>query len=467
MRAADDIFREELSELLPDLALSEAEPRYLEEPRGRWFGQGGLLAKPASTEEVSQILKLCHAQSVPVVPYGGGTGLVSGQIMPGEIRPLILSLEKMTSIRDADAHTMIVEAGLTLAQVQEAAEARGRLFPLSLASQGTARIGGCLATNAGGVNVLRYGNTRELCLGVEAVLADGTIVSGLKRLRKDNTGYDIKDLMIGSEGSLGVITAASLRLFPRPSEVGTAFFVVKGPEAALELLEIAEARMVGCVSAFELIARQGLEFLAQVGPEVHMPFAEAPDWMVLCEIGLPAGMDAEEALAGLFEAAGALVSDGVIAQSGQQRADMWALRENIPEANKRIGSISSHDVSVPLPSLPAFIKAAGEALAELGDIRVNCFGHVGDGNLHYNAFPAAGKTRADYDHLKGAVKDCVYAVVDSFGGSVSAEHGIGRIKTGDLERYGDAGKLAVMRAVKAALDPNGIMNPGAVLVAGE
>jgi FAD/FMN-containing dehydrogenase len=463
LNPADQAFCSVLAQAVPGLSMTAPEPRYLEEPRGLLTGLAGVVVKPVTTTQVAGVMRACHAARVGVVPYGGGTGLVGAQVQTEGAAPVILSLEKMAAVRAVDDHVLVIEAGATLAETQAAAAAQGRLFPLTLASQGTARIGGCLATNAGGVNVLRYGNARELCLGVEAVLADGTVMAGLKRLRKDNTGYDIKDLLIGAEGTLGVITAASLRLFPQPASQGTAMFVVPSPAAALDLLALAEARMPGCISAFELIARQGLEFLDEVGPPVHQPFATRPDWMILLEIGLPEGIDAEEALAGLFEAAGTLVEDGVIAQSGAQRAQMWALREALPEANKRIGSISSHDISVPLPDLPRFIAQASAAVRAAGDFRINCFGHVGDGNLHYNVFPAQGRARAEYANARGRVKDMVHEIVDGFGGSVSAEHGIGRLKVDDLERFADPGKLAAMRAIKAALDPLGIMNPGAVL----
>ncbi|QPZ89885.1 FAD-binding oxidoreductase [Thioclava electrotropha] len=461
--AADESFVETLRDAVPGLSLGAPGASYLEEPRGRYHGLGGVLVKPTSTEEVAAVLKHCHAAGVAVLPYGGGTGLVGGQITEDGPVPVILSLEKMNAVRAVTGHVLEIEAGATLLEAQQAAEGAERLFPLTIASQGSARIGGVLATNAGGVNVLRYGNARELCLGVEAVLADGTVISGLKHLRKDNTGYDLKDLLIGSEGTLGIITAATLRLFPRPAAVGTAMMVVESPAAALELLELAEARMPGCVSAFEMISGQGLRFLDEVGPEVHQPFEARPDWSVLIEIGLPEGLAPEEALAELFEAAEGLVSDGVIASSESQRAEMWSLRESLPEANKRIGSISSHDISLPLPKLAAFIEEARDALLDLGNIRINCFGHVGDGNLHFNAFPAEGRDRKEYENLRRAIPETVYDLVDRFGGSISAEHGIGRLKVGDLERYGDPGKLAAMRAIKAALDPKGILNPGAVL----
>lgn len=468
---ADENFAGLLKRSVPGLSVDHPEPRYLEEPRGRYRAEGGLLVRPRTTNEVAEVVRICVAAGVGIVPYGGGTGLVGGQIATDGPPCVILSLERMTAVRacDPEGNVLIVEAGATLQQVQDAAEEAGRLFPLSLASQGSARIGGCLATNAGGVNVLRYGNARDLCLGLEAVLPDGSVLHGLKRLRKDNTGYDLKDLLIGAEGTLGIITAAALRLHPRPACLGTAMLVVPGPSEALALLALAEAQMAGCISAFELIARQGLLFLDEVGAELRQPFAERPEWMVLVEVGLPAGLDPEAALAALFEAGleADLVLDGVIAQSGAQRADFWTLRENLPEANRLIGAISSHDISVPLAALPEFIARADAALAQLGDFRINCFGHVGDGNLHYNVFPAPGRSPADYEADRARVKDCVHEIVDALGGSVSAEHGIGRMKVADLERFADPAKLAVMRAIKSALDPAGIMNPGAVLRAAE
>lgn len=444
--------------------VGEAEPRYLEEPRGRWPGRAAGVARPHSTEEVARVLRAAAAERVAVVPYGGGTGLVGGQVKGEGPLPLVLSLERMTALRAIDPQSLVVEAGATLQSVQEAAQTVGRLFPLTIAAQGTAQIGGCLSTNAGGVHVLRYGNARTLCLGVEAVLADGTVWNGLTRLRKDNTGYDLRDLLIGAEGTLGVITAAALRLFEPPAVTGLAFFALPSPAAAVALLGLAQGRFAGCVSAFELISRQGLSFLREVGPEVHMPFAEDPDWMVLIELGLPAGMDAEAAFAELFEAAEDLVLDAVIAQSGAQAAQMWELRESLPLANRRIGAISSHDISVPVAAIPDFVAEAGAMLAAMGDFRINCFGHVGDGNLHYNVFPAPGRNRSEYDAQKDAVKTAVHdLVVRGYNGSVSAEHGIGRLKVGDLERYADPAKLTMMRSIKTALDPLGILNPGAVL----
>lgn len=457
-----------LAQLPPDLlrAPNEAD---LEEPRGRWRGQAAAVAVPRSTEDVALILRACAAARVGIVPRAGGTGLVGGQVMPEGPVPLLLSLERMTHIRGIwpQEGVIEVEAGAILADVHSAAEDVGRIFPLTLASQGSARIGGLLGTNAGGVNVLRYGNARDLVLGVEAVLADGSVLHGLKRLKKDNTGYDLRHLLIGSEGTLGVITAASLRLFPRPAAEGAALLVVPGPEAALSLLALAEDRLPGMVSAFELINRQGLEFLRETLPQVRQPFAEIPDWLVLIDLGLPQGLDPVEALTGLYEAAGDLVQDGLIAQSEAQRAEFWSLRESIPLANRKIGAIASHDIALPPSDFPGFIARATAALAQIGDFRINCFGHLGDGNLHYNVFPVPGRKRGDYDSVKQAVQACVHDIVHEMGGSFSAEHGVGRLKVGDLERYGDPARLAAMRAIKAALDPQGILNPGVMLRATE
>ena len=464
---ADDTFAARLRQSLPEAVLRAPEPRYLEEPRGRWTGQCGLLALPRTVEEVSTLVTVAAEAHVPVVPYGGGTGLVGGQVMPEGPAPLVVSLERMSAIRGVypQENVLIAEAGAVLADVQAAAQEAERLFPLSLAAEGTARIGGNLSTNAGGTGVLRYGNARDLCLGLEAVLPDGRIWHGLSRLRKDNTGYDLRNLLIGAEGTLGIITAATLKLFPRPAGEGTALFVVPDPQAAIDLLALARDQMGEGVSAFELIAGQGLHFLAEHLPDIRQPFAAPPKWCVLIEVGLARGLDPEAALADLFELALAcdLTSDGLIAQSEAQRADFWSVREHIPIANRRVGAISSHDISVPIGRIPEFITRGGEEIAALGDFRLNCFGHLGDGNLHFNVFPALGRSGDEHANQSDAIKRAVHDLVHAMEGSVSAEHGIGRFKVDDLTRYGDPVKLDAMRAIKAALDPAGIMNPGAVL----
>ena len=365
-----------------------------------------------------------------------------------------------------EENAIIVEAGVILQDVQEAASDAGRLFPLSLAAQGSARIGGNLATNAGGVQVLRYGNTRDLCLGIEAVLPSGEILHGLKTLRKDNTGYDLRHLLVGAEGTLGVITAAALKLYPQPGAVLTAMLAVPSPAAAVALLRHLQNHLGDNITAFELIKDQGMRFLENVLPDLMDPLSDNPSWRVLTEISGPEGSALEDrtenAFAAAFEAE--MASDGVIASSEAQRANMWNIREHLPEGNRRTGSISSHDISLPIAQVATFIdRADGTVRAIDPDFRINCFGHMGDGNLHYNVFPPQGRAHRDYDNLRKTVKQAVHDLVDEMDGSVSAEHGVGRMKTQDLIRYGDPAKLAAMKAIKKALDPKGIMNPGAVL----
>jgi FAD/FMN-containing dehydrogenase len=467
LNPADESFAARLREVVPHDVLRPVEPRYLEEPRGLYAGQGGILALPRNVEEVAALVRAANAARVGIVPYGGGTGLVGGQVAPGGSLPLILSLERMSAIREVypDENVMVAEAGAILADVQATAQEHDRLFPLSLASEGSARIGGNLSTNAGGVNVLRYGNTRDLCLGLEAVLPDGQIWNGLSRLRKDNTGYDLKNLLIGAEGTLGIITAASLKLAPIPAAVGTAVIVVPSPRAALDLFGMAQSQIGDGISAFELIDGQGLAFLSETMPQVRQQFDDQPEWYVLIEVGLAKGLDPETALADVFEAAleAGAASDGLIAQSQAQRTEFWSVREHIPLANRQVGAVASHDVSIPISLIPDFIDRASEIVANLGEFRVNCFGHLGDGNLHYNIFPSAGRSRADYGDKSREIKRGLHDLVNEMGGSVSAEHGIGRSKVDDLERYGDPVGLDIMRAIKTTLDPNGIMNPGAVL----
>lgn len=467
LNPCDTAFVTALAGLVPDGVLSDPEPRHLEEPRGRLQGRAGVLARPRSVAEVQAIVRACAAARVGIVPVSGGTGLVGGQIMAGGALPLVLSTERTSALRGVwpDENAMVVEAGMVLADVQAAAEAAGRYFPLSLASVGSCRIGGNLATNAGGTGVLRYGNARDLCLGIEAVLPDGSLFNGLTRLRKDNAGYDLRHLLIGSEGTLGVITAASLRLFPRPAARVVALLAVPSPAAALKLLALAGELAAGMVSGFELIHRMGFDFLAETGFDLAAPFDPVPDWLVLVELELPAGVEAEARMAGLYEAGAeaGLVRDGVIAISEAQAAGLWELRETIPLANRKVGAVSSHDISLPLSEIAGFIDRAPAIIAPLGNFRVNCFGHLGDGNLHWNVFPAKGETAAKHQAVRDEVKGRVHDLVHYLGGSVAAEHGVGRMKVADLARYGDPGKLAAMRAIKAALDPLGIMNPGAVL----
>ena len=460
-------FENVLKSRLPLDRFRDADAGYLEEPRGRYTGLQSVVALPRSTDEVSVLVKACAQARVGIVPFGGGTGLVGGQVAADGPKPLIISLEKMNRVRQvyAEENVLIADAGTILADVQAAADSENRLFPLSLASEGSARIGGNLATNAGGTSVLRYGNTRDLCLGLEAVMPSGEILNGLSRLRKNNTGYDLRHLLIGSEGTLGVITAAALKLSPKPAKIGTAMLVVKSPKAALSLLSLARDQLGEMVSAFELIHKQGLDFIDETLPQVRLPFDIAPEWSVLIDVGLPAAMDPALALENLFNAGMecGLVSDGLIAQSQAQSDAFWSVREHIPEANRRVGSVSSHDISVPLGALAGFIEEANQRIEKIGDFRINCFGHVGDGNLHYNVFAQKGRNRSDHMGERDKIKRIVHDLTHELGGSISAEHGVGRMKVDDLERYGDPAKLASMRAIKMALDPIGIMNPGAVL----
>ena len=464
LKRVDGTLEQELRRILPPAAFREKDA-YLAEPRGIWHGQAGIVVAPAATDEVAAVVRAAARARVGIVPWGGGTGLVGGQIAPDGPAPIILTLERMRAIRAIHPveNVVIAEAGAVLAEVQTSAAKESRLFPLSLASQGSARIGGLLSTNAGGVNVLRYGNARDLTLGVEAVLPDGRIMHGLKRLRKDNTGYDIRNLLIGAEGTLGVITAAALRLFPRPARTGAALLYVDSPRAALTLLSMARDQLGEGLTAFELISGQGFAFMKATKTGPAQPFETPPDWSVLIDVGVPRAIDPDAALEELFAAAAeaGLAHDGVIAQSEQQRADLWALREMIPDANRKIGAIASHDVSLPLEEVPDFLTRAAGALSRYG-VRTNVFGHLGDGNLHYNLFPPEGERREAWRDRAPEMTGAIHDLVHDLDGSFSAEHGIGRLKTAELQRYGDPAKLSAMRAIKAALDPLGIMNPGAM-----
>ncbi|MEM7527353.1 MAG: FAD-binding oxidoreductase [Pseudomonadota bacterium] len=444
---------------------------YLREPRDRLQGRAAALLRPRSTEEVSAMVAHLNARRIALVPVSGGTGLVGGQIFTAAEpapSPVLLSLERMNRIRDVapEDGALIAEAGVTLQAVQEAARAVGRLFPLAMASQGSCCIGGNLATNAGGVQVLRYGNARELCLGIEAVMADGSVHHGLKRLRKDNMGYDLRGLLIGAEGTLGIITAAVLKLFQAPGETVTAMLAVPDPSTAVSLLHRLRAILGDGLSAFELMAARGPAFIAEHFPEWRDPLADTPAWRVLLEMTGPAewglASRVEGAMAATMEEG--IVRDGVVAASEAQRDALWWTRETIPEANRKVGAVASHDVSVPLSAIPRFIEDAAARVARVApDLRINCFGHVGDGNLHYNLFPPAGGRAADWLEAGRLGSAEVHEAALALGGSFAAEHGIGRVKAAALADRLDATKLVAMRSIKASLDPNGILNPGAVL----
>ncbi len=454
---------------LPETCFKKPGPHYLTEPRGLIAGQAAMVIAPEKTAQIAEIVGLANKHRFGIVPFGGGTGLVGGQVCDAGPAVVVVSMERLDRIRmtDPSDNVLICEGGVILADIQMAAAKADRLFPLSLASEGSCQIGGNLATNAGGTGVLRYGSARDLCLGIEAVLPDGSIWNGLGRLRKDNSGYDLKNLMIGAEGTLGIITAASLKLVPRPAVTRSVFCEIRDPAAALELLARCHRTLGDTVSAFELISRQGFDFVAEKLPQLRLPFAVSPNWMVLADFGWPEGSNDDSRLLALLEdaVAAGLCGETLVSQNAAQRREFWALREAIPEANRLIGAIGSHDISVPLNQIPAMITQGKRLVAALGDFRVNVFGHVGDGNLHFNVYPPKGRARVEYAAQRPEISAAIYDLVAELGGSFAAEHGIGRVKLDALRRFGDPAKLAMMRSIKAALDPNGIMNPGAVVPA--
>ncbi len=402
----------------------------------------------------------CAREGVAIVPQGGNTGLCGGSVPTGKQREIVLSLSRMNRIRSLDAlnDTATVEAGCVLAAIQQAADSAGRLFPLSLAAEGSCQIGGNLSTNAGGVNVLRYGTAREQVLGLEVVLPDARIWNGLRGLRKDNTGYDLKQLFLGAEGTLGVITAAVLRLFPKPTASTTVWIALDSPRAAVELLGLLHERLGERLSAFELVSRSCVEAVLAHLPDARDPLPSPHPWYVLAELadsGAPAALHerVETALAGC--AAQGALRDAALAQSGEQARALWRIRETIPEAQF---TNVKHDISVPISQIPEFIARADKALAHaFGNIPVYCFGHVGDGNLHYNVGTPALVQRRD------EVSRLVYDTVADLGGSISAEHGLGQLRREEMRRHKDPVELELMRTLKRALDPQGLMNPGKVL----
>jgi len=441
---------------------------YLVEPRGLYHGRALALVRPASTAEIAAVLAFCNDARIPVVPQGGNTGLVGGQTPDESGDEIILSLQRMNKVREVDAegNAMIVEAGVTLAAAQAAAEAADRLFPLSLASEGSCTIGGNLSTNAGGVGVMAYGSMRDLALGLEVALANGEILNGLGKLRKDNTGYDLKDLFIGAEGTLGVIGAASLKLFPRPGAMATAFVGLADPKAALQLLTLARRRLGAAVTSFELLPRIGLEFVLRHVSGSRDPLASPHSWYVLIEISSQHAGGAEDTLSETLQAAieQNIVEDAAIAATLRQRKDFWRLREELSDVQAAEGGSIKHDVSVPVGVAPDFIAEASRAVLEdLPAARIVAFGHLGDGNIHFNVSQPVGADKQAFLARWQEVNEIVHAVVARWQGSISAEHGIGRLKRELLKKSKDPVALNLMRAIKSTLDPNGILNPGAVL----
>ena len=441
---------------------------YMQEPRGLFHGRALAVVRPSTVAQISRVLALCNESGTGVVAQGGNTGLVGGQTPDDTRRQIVLSLTRLDKIRDIDpvSDAMTVDAGVTLARAQAAAESVDRYFPLSLASEGSCTIGGNLATNAGGVHVIAYGSARDLALGVEAVLADGRVLSGLSKLRKDNTGYDLTRLMIGSEGTLGVITAATLKLFPRPRARVTAFVGLANPGRALELLNFCKSRMGGALQAFELLPRIGVELVLNHDDVARDPFPDVFPWYALVECAAMEEDGFRDAVIDMLGRATAtlLIGGAAVADSLAHAADFWRLRELLSEAQKREGGSIKHDVSVAPKDVPAFIEEASRLVtARVPGARPVAFGHMGDGNIHFNISQPVGADRAAFLALWDEVGDIVHGVVEKFGGSISAEHGIGQLKRELLRRVKDPTALEAMRAIKAALDPKGILNPGKLL----
>ena len=441
---------------------------YVTDWRGRYRGSARAVVRPSTTADVAAVVRCCAEHGAPVVPQGGNTGLCGGATPREDSGEVVVSLSRLTRVRALDAGnaTLTVEAGMPLARVQQAADDAGLLFPLSLAAEGSCTIGGNLATNAGGTAVLRYGNARELVLGLEVVLADGRIWDGLKGLRKDNTGYDIKQLFLGSEGTLGIITAAVLKLFPKPRTSATALAALADVDAAIALLGLLRQALGDRLTGFELVSDECIALTRKQFPALPDPLPGYP-WYALAQADDPA---ADSPLAVQLEAALAaaveqhVAGDAAIAQSAAQAAELWALREHIPEAQRLEGANIKHDISLPVSRIPAFLADAQVALGSaLRGVRYVVFGHLGDGNLHYNLSAPAGTPAAAFLGEAARANRIVYDLVARLGGSFSAEHGIGQMKRGELLRYKSAVEIELMQRIKRALDPDALLNPGKVV----
>src|SRR5689334_14617535 len=438
---------------------------YVTEERDLFHGRSPLVLRPGSTAEVSDICRLASEHRIALVPQGGNTGLVGGQTPhDGEV---VVSLKRMDRIREVDtaSNTMIAEAGVVLQIAQQRAAEVDRLFPLSLGAEGSCTIGGNLSTNAGGTAALAYGVAREMALGIEVVLADGRVLNALSKLKKDNTGYDLKNLFIGAEGTLGIITAATLKLFPRPRAVETAYVGLKSPAQALKLLEISQNEAAGSLTSFELLADIAVDFSIRHGIDVRDPLTSKHPWYVLMELSSSRD-DARDALESILAQAmeDGIVDDAVIAANLSQRQAFWKLRDEMSAAQKPEGGSIKHDISVPVAAVPAFIAEANAAVVKLiPGARPVPFGHLGDGNLHYNVSQPIGANTADFLARWHEMNAVVFEIVLRMGGSISAEHGIGVLKRDELPDVKDKTAIELMRAIKAMLDPHGIMNPGKVL----
>jgi FAD/FMN-containing dehydrogenase len=442
---------------------------WVREDRGLWFGSATLMMKPADTAEVSKILKICDETGISVVPQGGNTSLVGASIPINGQHEIIISLRRLNRIRNIDplANTIIVEAGCVLSDIQQAADDIERLFPLSLGSQGSCRIGGNLSTNAGGTGVLKYGNARDLALGLEVVMPNGDIINDLSTLRKDNTGYSLKNLFIGAEGTLGIITAASLKLFPKPGDMLTAFVAIPHVAAAIDLLSRARQAVGDTVTAFELMPRIGVEFLCKNIEGCRDPLENKYEWYALIEISAPGkDVDLRTAFENMLEAAynDDVLEDAVIAESAAQASALWKMRESLNEAQKPEGASVKHDVSVPITQIPQLIAEGSEAVSAMIDnVRVVAFGHMGDGNVHFNFSRPIAMSDADFMSQAHDIHHTIHEIVHKLGGSISAEHGVGRHKRKEVKRYKDPNAMELMSKIKDLIDPNGIMNPGKVI----
>nr|WP_210326708.1 MULTISPECIES: FAD-binding oxidoreductase [Bartonella] len=442
---------------------------YLVEQRGLYHGRTPLVLRPSSPKEVSEIMKLASATGTPIVPQGGNTGLVGAQQPDESATEIIVSMERLNRIRsiDVEGNLALVEAGVVLQTLQEKVDKKGRFFPLSLGSEGSCQIGGNLSSNAGGTDVLAYGNTRELCLGLEVVLPDGRILDDLRYVKKDNSGYDLKDLFIGAEGTLGIITAAVMKLFPKPQGKAVAYAGMKSPEKALELLLLAQKKAGSMLTGFELMAKVGMEMSLNYVKGARAPLEHESEWYVLLDLSSShsdgeANNTMEDILSDALQQG--IIEDASIARSVGQQKEFWRLREDMSPAQKLEGGSIKHDISVPIASIPDFISEAAKIIETIAPgARIVCFGHMGDGNLHYNVSQPVGADKLAYLSLWGEMNHRIHTLVMSYNGSFSAEHGIGQLKRKELVAFKSPVALSLMRSIKQLFDPKNIMNPGKML----
>ena len=468
---ADNLIERFVNIVGPQYALRQTNDiaPYLIEPRDLFHGRAPIVLRPGTVDEVAAIARLANETRTPIVPQGGNTGLVGGQVPDASGSEIIVSLSRLNRVRSVDpaADAMIVEAGVILAEAQAAADAAERLFPLSLAAEGSCQIGGNISTNAGGTAVLAYGNTRDLVLGLEVVLASGEVWNGLRTLRKDNTGYDLKNLFIGAEGTLGIVTAAAVKLFPKPRGVGTALVGLRNPEAALALFHRARAIAGHALTSFELMSRLGLDFVVRHLPGARDPLASPHDWYVLLEISSGrSDVDARDIVEAIFVdgVEAGLIEDGTRAETLEQARAIWHLRHGLPNVQGFEGGSIKHDVSVPVAAVPELIaRGTARVLTMIPGVRPVPFGHLGDGNIHFNFTQPVDMDKAAFLDLWIDVNAAVHEIVGELGGSISAEHGIGQLKRALLPQFKGSVELDLMRKIKATLDPNGILNPGKVL----